>query len=98
VSLIGSGAALSIAMVVVIAIAAGHWLGGPDPDERSTLALASAMRHPGIAMAIASLNVPQEPRVPAAVILYLLTALSPQHNPGRARRSVGVQSQREPRP
>ncbi len=38
VSLIGTGAALSIAMVVVIAIAAGHWLGGPDPDERSTLA------------------------------------------------------------
>jgi len=74
VSLIGSGAALSIAMVVVIAIAAGHWLGGPDPDERSTLALASAMRHPGIAMAIASLNVPEEPRVPAAVILYLLIA------------------------
>ena len=73
-SLIGSGAALSIAMVVVIAIAAGHWLGGPDPDERSTLALASAMRHPGIAMAIASLNVPEEPRVPAAVILYLLIA------------------------
>jgi len=74
VSLIGSGAALSIAMVVVIAIAAGHWLGGPDPDERSTLALASAMRHPGIAMAIASLNVPEEPRVPAAIILYLLIA------------------------
>ncbi len=73
-SQIGSGAALSIAMVVVIAIAAGHWLGGPDPDERSTLALASAMRHPGIAMAIASLNVPEEPRVPAAIILYLLIA------------------------
>jgi|APFre7841882724_1041349.scaffolds.fasta_scaffold133272_1 BASS family bile acid:Na+ symporter len=38
------------------------------------VSLASAMRHPGIAMAIASLNVPEEPRVPAAVILYLLIA------------------------
>jgi hypothetical protein len=32
------------------------------------------MRHPGIAAAVASLNIPDEPRVPAAIVLYLLVA------------------------
>lgn len=73
-SMVGDGSVAAIAAVVAVAIAAGHGLGGPDADERSTLALASAMRHPGIAAAIASLNIPDEPRVPAAIILYLLVA------------------------
>jgi BASS family bile acid:Na+ symporter len=74
VSLVGGGTLLAIAAVVATAILAGHVLGGPDPDERSTLAIASAMRHPGIALAIATQNVPDEPRIPAAVILYVLVA------------------------
>jgi BASS family bile acid:Na+ symporter len=73
-ALVGDGSVLAIAALVVVAIVAGHAMGGPDPDERATLALASAMRHPGIAAAIASLNIPDEPRVPAAIILYLLVA------------------------
>jgi BASS family bile acid:Na+ symporter len=60
---------------VVTAIAAGHFLGGPDPDERTALAFATAMRHPGIAVAIAGLAVPEEPRVQAAILLYLLIAV-----------------------
>lgn len=75
IALIGGGAAAAIGMVIVAAIAFGHLLGGPDPDERSTLAFASAMRHPGIAAAIASLSVPEEPRVQAAILLYLLIAV-----------------------
>jgi BASS family bile acid:Na+ symporter len=51
---------------------AGHWLGGPDSDDRTALAIASSMRHPGVALAIARLNFPEEPLVPAAVILFLL--------------------------
>jgi BASS family bile acid:Na+ symporter len=74
-ALIGDGAVAVIAMVVVAAIAAGHALGGPDPDERTTLAFASAMRHPGIAGAIATLSVPEEPHVQAAIVLYLLIAV-----------------------
>jgi BASS family bile acid:Na+ symporter len=74
VSLVADGAILAIALTVGAAIVAGHWLGGPDADERATLAIASAMRHPGVALAIATLNVPEEPRIPAAVLLYLLVA------------------------
>jgi BASS family bile acid:Na+ symporter len=36
------------------------------------LALSTACRHPVIAIAIASANYPEETRVPAAIVLYLL--------------------------
>jgi BASS family bile acid:Na+ symporter len=75
-SLVGHSAIIAIVALVVVAIAAGHWLGGPDPHDRSTLAIAAAMRHPGVAMAIATQNVPEEPRIGAAVLLYLLTAFA----------------------
>jgi BASS family bile acid:Na+ symporter len=74
-ALIGDGAVAVICVVVIAAIVLGHVLGGPDPDERSALAFASAMRHPGIAAAIASLAVPEEPNVKAAILLYLLVAV-----------------------
>lgn len=72
--LIGDGSLLAIAVLAVIAIGAGHGLGGPQPAERSNLAIASAMRHPGIAMAVATANDPGEPRVGAAILLYVLVA------------------------
>lgn len=51
---------------------AGHWLGGPDPDDRTALAIASSTRHPGVALAIAQLNFPEETRMPAVLSLFLL--------------------------
>jgi BASS family bile acid:Na+ symporter len=76
IALTGDGAVIAMAAVIASAVLAGHWLGGPAPEERAALAVASAQRHPGIALAIATLNVPEEPRIPAAVILYLLIALA----------------------
>lgn len=75
-ALVGDGTLVAIAALVAVALAAGHALGGPDADERTTLALASTMRHPGVAAAIAAVNVPDEPRVPAAILLYLLVAVA----------------------
>jgi bile acid:Na+ symporter, BASS family len=72
VSLVGDGTVLAIAAVVVTGLLAGHWLGGPDPDDRTALAIAASMRHPGVALTIARLNFPEEPLVPAAVFLFLL--------------------------
>lgn len=74
-ALVSGGTVTAIVMVVIAAIAAGHALGGPDLDERTALAFASSMRHPGIAAAIASLSVPEEPRVQAGILLYLLIAV-----------------------
>jgi BASS family bile acid:Na+ symporter len=69
------GALLAVIALAAIGIAAGHWLGGPDPADRAILAVAACMRHPGIALAVAAANVPEEPRVIAAVLLYLLIGL-----------------------
>lgn len=70
VSLIGNGTILAIAAVVIAGLIAGHLLGGPDPDDRTALAIASAMRHPGVALAIAKVNFPDEKLVFAAVLLF----------------------------
>jgi bile acid:Na+ symporter, BASS family len=75
VSLMGGGALLAMIVTAATGIVAGHWLGGPDPSDRALLAVASAMRHPGIAIAVATANVPEEPRLVAAILLYVIVAL-----------------------
>jgi BASS family bile acid:Na+ symporter len=75
VSLIGDGHVLAIAAFVAIGLIVGHLLGGPDPRDRVVLALATASRHPGVALAIAAANFPQETRVMGAILLYLLISL-----------------------
>ena len=47
-------------------------MGGPKPGNRTTLALFTAARHPGIAVAIATTNFPQQKLVLPTVLLYLL--------------------------
>jgi bile acid:Na+ symporter, BASS family len=73
-SLIGSGTVISMVVFVIVGLAAGHFLGGPDPDKRTVLGLSTACRHPGIAFAIGVTNFPNERLVPAAVLLYLLVS------------------------
>jgi bile acid:Na+ symporter, BASS family len=75
VSLIGDGHVLALAAFVAIGLIVGHLLGGPDPEDRVVLALATASRHPGVALAIAAANFPQEKRVMGAILLYLLISL-----------------------
>jgi bile acid:Na+ symporter, BASS family len=50
----------------------GHALGGPEPDNRPVLALATASRHPAVAMAIAQTNFPEQSLAVAAIFLYLI--------------------------
>ena len=71
-SLIGNGTVLAFVAFVAVGLAVGHFLGGPDPEHRSSLALSTASRHPGIALALAGANFPAEKLVVAAVLLYLL--------------------------
>lgn len=72
ISLIGNGTLLSLAVFVAVGLATGHLLGGPDPDDRSGLALAAALRHPAVALAVARANFPDETLAPAAILLYLI--------------------------
>lgn len=70
--LVGNGSILVIAAFVVAGLAAGHLLGGPREDDRTVLALATATRHPALALAIAKSGFPNEPGLGAAILLYLL--------------------------
>jgi BASS family bile acid:Na+ symporter len=73
-SLIGNGTIVAIVTFTIIALAAGHLLGGPDPDGRTVLALSTASRHPGIALAIAHASFPGNKHVLGAVLLYLIVS------------------------
>lgn len=70
-AIVGNGTIAGIVAFVLAALAVGHWLGGPDPDERVVLALSSACRHPGMALAIASTNF-REGEFGATILIYLL--------------------------
>jgi BASS family bile acid:Na+ symporter len=72
ISLIGDGTVLAIVAFVTIGLAVGHLLGGPDADHRTILALATATRHPGVALVIATSNFPGEKLVAPVLMLYLL--------------------------
>lgn len=70
-SLIGNGTVLAVVVISVAAIAAGHFLGGPDPRDQVALATAAAIRHPGIALMVAGGMAPDK-RVTAMILLYVL--------------------------
>jgi BASS family bile acid:Na+ symporter len=72
VSLIGNGTLVALGAFIVIGLMTGHLLGGPDPEDRSVLALATAARHPGVAMAVATANFPEQKLSGAAILLYLV--------------------------
>ena len=71
-SLIGNGTLIAIVAFVLVGLAAGQLLGGPDPANRAVLALTTSSRHPGVAASIASVNFPQQKLVLPAILLYLL--------------------------
>jgi BASS family bile acid:Na+ symporter len=71
-SLIGDGSVAALAAFVLVGLTVGHVLGGPRPENRTSLAIATASRHPGVALLLARGNFPQERLVVAAVLLYLL--------------------------
>lgn len=73
-ALIGDGTVLAIILLTVLALAVGHFLGGPKGDDRTVLALVSATRHPAVALAIAHASFPDEKLAPAAVLLYLIVS------------------------
>jgi BASS family bile acid:Na+ symporter len=69
---LGDGVILVLLGFSLIGILVGHLLGGPDPQERTVLALATSVRHPGIALAITALNFPHLKAAVFAVILWHL--------------------------
>jgi predicted Na+-dependent transporter len=71
-SLVGNGVLASLIAFTLVGVLVGHLLGGPDPDNRAVLALATGTRHPGIAIAIASINFPNQKAVLSVVLFHLI--------------------------
>jgi len=61
-----------MALMVVVALAIGYLMAGPDPRERTTTALVTSMRNPGLALLFAATYAPQVPGVKIAILAYLL--------------------------
>jgi BASS family bile acid:Na+ symporter len=75
-ALVGNGALASIVAVVAVGLLVGHLLGGGRGADRGALALAAATRHPGLALAIARLNYPDQLQgAMAAILLFVLVNL-----------------------
>lgn len=72
ISLVGNGTLAAIVVITAIGLLVGHALGGPAPRDRPVLALATATRHPAVAIAILRATVPDARLAPAAVVLALL--------------------------
>ena len=53
-------------------LAVGHFLGGPDEDDRTVLAFATVSRHPGVAIVIAALM--DQPLAPIGVLLAVIVS------------------------
>jgi len=67
---VGARTAAAILLIVVLAIAVGHALGGPAAGTRTAVAVAAGTRNVGFAMLVASIN-PALREVPAAILAYL---------------------------
>jgi BASS family bile acid:Na+ symporter len=86
-SLIGDGTLLSFTGFALLGYIFGYLLGGPEPENRRVLALATTSRHPAIAIAIAHANFPQQKLAVPAIVLYLIvsgivTGLAPKRKKG----------------
>jgi len=73
-SLVGNGTVLVFAAFAIVGITVGHFLGGPEPDNRTVLAISTSSRHPGLALAITAAVAPDPKLAPAGIILYLLVS------------------------
>jgi predicted Na+-dependent transporter len=72
--LIGNGVLICLVVFSLVGLAVGHFLGGPDPDNRTVLGLATGARHPAIPFAIATVNFPDEKAVMVVVLYHLIIA------------------------
>jgi BASS family bile acid:Na+ symporter len=64
---------LALGLLTGVALAIGHLMGGPDPEDRTALAIACATRHLGIAVLVAA-AVPGQ-RTGVLVMSYLVASL-----------------------
>jgi BASS family bile acid:Na+ symporter len=75
ISMTGDGTVVAIAAMVATGLVVGTILGGPKADDRTVLALATAARHPGVALAVTSANFADQKTLLNATLLYLIVSV-----------------------
>jgi BASS family bile acid:Na+ symporter len=70
---VGLPSLLAFGVFTIAAILTGHLFGGPDPSDRTSLAIACSSRHIGLALLIAA-NAPGR-RAFELVVTYLLASM-----------------------
>jgi BASS family bile acid:Na+ symporter len=74
-ALVGNRTLLAMAVFAAAALAVGHLLGGRIEGDRAALALSTASRHPGVPIAIAAVNFPDQHLVVPAVLMLALVGM-----------------------
>jgi len=72
---VGHGALVAIVIFAVVGLLVGHLLGGPLPEDRTVLALACAVRHPGVVAAIGGMVAPNAGVALAALLALLVCTI-----------------------
>ena len=72
---VGDFTLVAVVLLTVAGLLVGHALGGPDPADRTVLALSTATRHPAVAVAVARAGAPDDPTVVATVFLAFLVGM-----------------------
>ena len=70
----GGFTVVAILLFTVVGLLVGHVLGGPAPEDRTVLAISTASRHPGVAMALAGMVVQDVRAVPPTIFLAVLVS------------------------
>src|SRR5215469_12957535 len=75
-SLVGDGTLVAAAVLSGIGLFVGHLMAGNDPEKQTVLALATASRHPGVALVAGISASTQAPQlIPAAVLLAFVVSV-----------------------
>jgi BASS family bile acid:Na+ symporter len=69
---IGDFTLVAVVLFTLVGLGVGHLMGGPAEEDRTVLALSTASRHPGVALAIAGAVAEDKAAVSAAVLLAFL--------------------------
>ncbi|GAB2581638.1 hypothetical protein GCM10027034_11300 [Ramlibacter solisilvae] len=97
-SLIGNFSVLVFALFVAAGLAVGHWLGGPDPEDRSVLALSTATRHPGVTIVMTQQMADMSSILAAVMLAFVVTAVVSAPYVIWRRRSIDAVRSREAAP
>jgi bile acid:Na+ symporter, BASS family len=73
-SVVGGGALAAMAALGAAGLFLGHMIGGPRFEDRTVLALYTSARHPGVAIAIAQANFPDQRLAMPAILLVLVVS------------------------